>query len=147
VSIITNPNTDPHSYEPTAVDARTLATSQLVIENGIGYDPWVPKLLSADQASPTVLDVGTILGSHLGANPHAGTTRATSSESSIRWAGFQSLEPTTRATCPHAHPLRQCDLAPYDAQIAAIRSKYAGTPSVQSESIFAMLAPALGSIW
>jgi len=48
LSIITNPNTDPHSYEPTATDARTLAASQLVIENGIGYDPWVQKLLSAD---------------------------------------------------------------------------------------------------
>src|SRR5579859_2935426 len=32
-SIITNPNTDPHSYEPTAVDARTIAQAQLVIEN------------------------------------------------------------------------------------------------------------------
>ncbi|HEV2310208.1 MAG TPA: zinc ABC transporter substrate-binding protein, partial [Acidimicrobiia bacterium] len=30
-SIITNPNTDPHSYEPTASDARTLADAQLVI--------------------------------------------------------------------------------------------------------------------
>ena len=47
VSIITNPNTDPHAYEPTAGDARTLATAQLVVENGIGYDPWVPKLLAA----------------------------------------------------------------------------------------------------
>ena len=34
VSIITNPNTDPHSYEPTAVDARIFAGAQLVIENG-----------------------------------------------------------------------------------------------------------------
>ena len=42
VSIITNPNTDPHSYEPTATDARTIASAQVVIENGIGYDPWVP---------------------------------------------------------------------------------------------------------
>ena len=41
VSIITNPDTDPHDYEPTAADARTLASAQLVIENGIGYDPWV----------------------------------------------------------------------------------------------------------
>ncbi len=48
VSIITNPNTDPHSYEPTPADARTLADARFVIENGIGYDPWVPKLLAAD---------------------------------------------------------------------------------------------------
>src|ERR1700761_3870928 len=39
-SIITNPNTDPHSYEPTVADAKIIAGAQLVIENGIGYDPW-----------------------------------------------------------------------------------------------------------
>ena len=50
-SIITNPNQDPHSYEPTASDARRLATAQLVIVNGVGYDPWAPKLLSANPAS------------------------------------------------------------------------------------------------
>src|ERR1700719_1686028 len=32
-SIITNPNTDPHAYEATAQDGRTVATAQLVIEN------------------------------------------------------------------------------------------------------------------
>ncbi len=35
-------------------------------------------------------------------------------------------------------------LAPYDAAIAAIRATFSGTPVGASESIFAMLAPALG---
>src|SRR5690348_16196797 len=39
-SIVTNPNTDPHDYEPTPADARALASAELVIVNGIGYDPW-----------------------------------------------------------------------------------------------------------
>ena len=47
-SIIVNPAQDPHSYEPTADDARTLATAQLAIVNGVGYDPWAPKLLAAN---------------------------------------------------------------------------------------------------
>ena len=51
-SIISNPDTDPHSYEPTTADARALAGAQFVIENGIGYDPWVPKLLAADGSKP-----------------------------------------------------------------------------------------------
>ncbi len=37
-SIIINPNTDPHSYEPSAADARTVSDATVVIENGIGYD-------------------------------------------------------------------------------------------------------------
>ena len=39
-SVITSPATDPHDYEPTAADARTIAGAQMVIANGIGYDPW-----------------------------------------------------------------------------------------------------------
>src|ERR1700722_16300529 len=62
-SIITNPNTDPHSYEATAQDGRTFATAQFVIVNGVGYDPWAEGLLSADPApGRTVLDVGTLVG-------------------------------------------------------------------------------------
>ena len=70
VSIITNPNTDPHSYEPTAVDARIIAGARLVIENGIGYDPWAARLLAADQGQQTVLNVGDALGVPDGGNPH-----------------------------------------------------------------------------
>ena len=47
-SIITNPNADPHDYEPTTADARDVATAGYVIENGIGYDPWVQRLLDSN---------------------------------------------------------------------------------------------------
>lgn len=33
-SIISNPNADPHDYEPTVADARTFATADLVVYNG-----------------------------------------------------------------------------------------------------------------
>ena len=59
-SVIVNPNTDPHSYEPTARDARTLAAAKLVIVSGIGYDGWALRLLQASPLSGrVVLNVGT----------------------------------------------------------------------------------------
>src|SRR5690348_14150794 len=62
-SIVANPATDPHDYEPTALDARALAGAQLVLVNGIGYDPWASKLLAANPVgSRLVLDVGDLLG-------------------------------------------------------------------------------------
>src|ERR1700731_2046649 len=70
-SIIVNPASDPHTYEPTAADARALATAQLVIANGVGYDPWAPKLLPPNPApGRTVLTVGNLLGLKQGDNPH-----------------------------------------------------------------------------
>src|SRR3954451_294686 len=50
-SLIANPATDPHDYEPTPADARAVAASQVVISNGIGYDPWIDKLIAANQSS------------------------------------------------------------------------------------------------
>src|SRR6266516_2964329 len=47
-SVITNPATDPHDYEPTAADARTIAGARMVVVNGIGYDPWADKQLMID---------------------------------------------------------------------------------------------------
>ena len=70
-SVITSPATDPHDYEPTAADARTLAGARMVIVNGIGYDPWAGKLLAANPVhGRVVLTVGDLLGIKPGGNPH-----------------------------------------------------------------------------
>jgi zinc/manganese transport system substrate-binding protein len=146
VSIITNPNTDPHSYEPTAADARTLADARLVIENGIGYDPWTSKLLAANGGNPTVLNVGDVLGVADGGNPHRWYNPA-----DVRMvigalvADLRRLDPadatyfTTRETAYETVALQ-----PYESAIAAIHARYAGVPVGASESIVAMMAPALG---
>src|SRR3954452_18247423 len=70
-SVITSPATDPHDYEPTAADARTIAGARMVIVNGVGYDPWAQKLIAANPASGrTVLTVGDLVGIEPGGNPH-----------------------------------------------------------------------------
>jgi len=146
VSIITNPNTDPHSYEPTAADARTMAGAQMVIENGIGYDPWATNLLSADPSSIMTLDVGRLLGVPDGSNPHRwydpedvkAVIRQMTSD-------LQKLDPKDTAYFVAAQRhFETVDLAEYFATIAAIKATYGGTPVGASESIFAMLAPSLG---
>ena len=146
VSIITNPNTDPHAYEPTAGDARTLAEAQMVVENGIGYDPWVPKLLAADQGDQTVVDIGSLLGVPDGGNPHRWYDPGDVREVVARLVDdFSTLDPADRPYFKQqAAQFENVALAPYDAAIAAIKTSYAGTPVGASESIFAMLAPALG---
>src|SRR5205085_9743361 len=70
-SVISNPAADPHDYEPTAQDARTFAGAQMVIVNGVGYDPWASKLVDANPVhGRVVLDVGDLVGVKRGGNPH-----------------------------------------------------------------------------
>ena len=41
ISIISDPNADPHEYESSANDAGEIARASLVIMNGLGYDDFV----------------------------------------------------------------------------------------------------------
>src|SRR4051794_26878487 len=70
-SVVDSPNADPHDYEPTAADARHLADAQLVVLNGIGYDPWADRLLAANPVpGRIVMRIGDLAGLHGGDNPH-----------------------------------------------------------------------------
>jgi zinc/manganese transport system substrate-binding protein len=146
-SIIDNPDADPHDYEPIAADARDVAFARLVIVNGVGYDAWAGKLVDANpSAGRLLLNVGDLVGARDGDNPH-------------RWYNpddvrrvvdritddLKTLDPADAGYFAARHDaLLGTDLKPYFDTIAEIRANYAGTPVGASESIFAMLAPALG---
>jgi zinc/manganese transport system substrate-binding protein len=146
-SIIVDPGTDPHSYEPNAQDARTMAGAQLAIVNGIGYDNWAPKLLAASPLSGRiVLNVGGLLGLHDGDNPHQWYSPASVTRVVERIvADYDALEPSASAYFAQRERLFETrDLARYDALRKEIRAKYAGTPVGYSESIFRPLGEDLG---
>ncbi len=146
-SIIVNPATDPHSYDPTASDARTLAGAKLAIVNGIGYDDWASKLLAADlPAGRVTLNVGGLLGLTTGDNPHQWYSPAHVSRVVAAIASdLGRLEPRDRGYFrARARSFDTVGLARYHALIAEIRAGYAGTAVGYSESIFQPLGQALG---
>ena len=146
-SIISNPAEDPHAYEPTASDARTLATSQLAIVNGVGYDPWAPKLLAANPDSRRiVLSVGDQFGLHEGDNPHRWYDPAEVERTANAIAGdLSKLDPKNASYYSNrVRAFETTGLGRYHELITQIKSRYAGVPVGASESIFALLAPALG---
>jgi zinc/manganese transport system substrate-binding protein len=138
-SIITNPDTDPHDYEPTPEDARLIAAAQMVIVNGIGYDEWASHLLAgSENPARTVLDVGTLLGLRAGADPHQWYSPISVQRviAAIA-AGFERLEPRYRAYFQaRQRSFETVDLARYHELLDQIRARYAGTPVGYSESIF-----------
>jgi zinc/manganese transport system substrate-binding protein len=146
-SLITNPNTDPHVYEPTPADARIVAGAQVVVLNGIGYDPWAQKLLDANPvAGRTVIKIGALVGVLNGGNPH-------------QWYSPGSVRSVIEAITADYKKADPADSSYFDAQkqrflasgmseyirlIAEIKARYSGTPVGASESIFTPLANALG---
>jgi len=76
-SILSNPAQDPHLFEVTPSAARAIAGAQIVIYNGIDYDPWMAKLLAAFQCTPPTADRRGRSDWEEGGrqSPHLGTTR------------------------------------------------------------------------
>ena len=146
-SVIDSPAADPHDYEPTTADARTIAAADVVLVNGVGYDPWAAKIAAAnDTPGQVLLDVGKLLGLDAGANPHrwynpADVRRVVDALT----ADYQRLD-AEGATyfAQRRTAFDTTGTAAYHAAIEDIRTRYAGTPIGASESIVAMLAPALG---
>jgi zinc/manganese transport system substrate-binding protein len=146
-SVIANPATDPHDYEPSAVDARTFAGAQMAIVNGAGYDPWAPKLIAANPVrGRVVLTVGDLVGVKAGGNPHRWYSPANVQQVISAIVGdYSKLDPKDAAYFARRKAqLETKGLAEYTNLIATIKRRFGGTPVGASESIFAPLAQALG---
>ena len=146
-SIVTNPDTDPHSYDPTASDARAMASSRVAIVNGIGYDGWASHLLAANpDSSRVVLTVGDVLGLKDGDNPHQWySPPAVRRVAAAIAAAYTTADPADGAYfAARKRRFETVSLARYDALLARIRRSYGGTPVGYSESIFQPLGTYLG---
>ncbi len=146
-SIITNPDTDPHDYEATPADGRTMAGARFAIVNGIGYDPWAPKLLDANpNPNRTVLTVGALVGVPDGGNPHRWYSPANVHQVIEQIAAdYAKIDPADAAYFQQRKDTFENQaLSRYNQLISTIRSRYAGTPIGASESIVSPLAEGLG---
>jgi zinc/manganese transport system substrate-binding protein len=146
-SIIVNPGTDPHSYQPSTGDAREIANANMVIVNGLGYDEWAEQLLRASPSSSrVVLDVGDTLRLPAGSNPHRWYyPRDVRAVIGSIVAGYDRLDPADAAYfAAQRRRLETEGLARYDALRAEIRARYQGVPVGYSESIFQGLGEDLG---
>ena len=146
-SVITSPATDPHDYEPTAADARTIADTRMVVVNGIGYDPWADKLIAANPVSGRiVLNVGDLVGIKPGGNPHRWYSPPDVQlmiDSIVR--DYDKLDPKDSGYFAQQKTRFETKgLAQYKQLIATIQRKYSGMRVGASESIFGPLAQALG---
>src|SRR5665647_2101143 len=146
-SLITNPATDPHAYEPTPTDARVVAGAGVFIQNGIGYDPWAAKMLAANPVGGrSVIDVGALVGIADGGNPHRwySPTDVRAVVNQIT-ADYAKTDPGDKGYFEQrGAAFLTNDLATYNDLINQIRAKYTGVKVGASESIFSPMAQALG---
>jgi zinc/manganese transport system substrate-binding protein len=146
ISILSNPDQDPHEFEASPSTARAFAEAKLVIYNGADYDPWAVKLLSASPSrSRITIDVAELAHKQAGDNPHIWYRY-----DSARLLARNLAEMLAKLDPQHADDYRR-RLAKFDQsmqpladRIAGLRRKYAGTAVTATEPVFGYMAEALG---
>jgi zinc/manganese transport system substrate-binding protein len=145
-SILNNPDQDPHLFEVSPKVARALAAAQIVIYNGVDYDPWVEKLLGAsDNPSRTAIVVSALVGRKPGDNPHIWYDPATMPALAEALAEILGrIDPAHRADYRRRLLAFRQSMQPIDARIATLRGRLAGTSAAATEPVFGYMLAALG---
>jgi zinc/manganese transport system substrate-binding protein len=146
-SIISDPNTDPHEYESDVKDAAEIAKSQFVFDNGLGYDDFMQRLLSASPSSSRdVLSAEKILSvTGTDPNPHLwyDTARVPQVVGAIV-AELSKLDPSGAADFEANGQTFDRSLAPITNVISDIKSRYAGDLIAYTERVAGYLVDAAG---
>ncbi|OLF51268.1 metal ABC transporter substrate-binding protein [Pseudomonas chlororaphis] len=55
VTDMVGPDADAHTYEPTPDDAKALLKARLIIKNGLGFEPWLDRLVASTGTKATLV--------------------------------------------------------------------------------------------
>ncbi len=146
ISILSDPNADPHAYESSAQDAAAVARARLVIENGEGYDTFMDHLLAASpNPQRQVINVQTLTGAQDGANPHLWYDPATMPKvATAAAAALDKIDPAHAADYQANAQKFTDSLQAVDAEMATIQSTYPNAPVAYTEPVFGYMGKALG---
>lgn len=137
-SILSDPNLDAHEYQTNYNTAVTVSKADLVIENSGGYDEWIDKLLAATPKSARLsLKAFDVAPTHLPENEHVWySLDNTIVIAEAITADLKKLDPAHAAAFDSNLQTFRQSLQPLQQKIAAIKTKYHGTPVGLTETIY-----------
>ena len=147
-AIMSNPNTDPHSFEASIAVAREVGNAQLVVQNGIGYDDFMNSIESASPSSGrTVINVQRLLKlPDSTPNPHLWYDTATMPKvADAIAAALSAIQPSHAAYFAANAAAFNASLKPLNAAIASFKAAYPGTTVATTEPVADYLLTALGA--
>lgn len=146
VSIMSNPDQDPHLFETTPGIVRQLANAEIVILNGANYDPWMDKLLSAaPRPGRIVISAAQLTGRKPGDNPHLWYDPAT-----MPLVATALADAFAKADSAHASEYDArlkatlASLTRITQRVAQLKTKHAGVAVTATEPVFGLMTEALG---
>ena len=147
-AIMSNPNTDPHTFEASASVAREVSAAQLVVQNGVGYDTFMNTIeKAAPNSARKVIVVQNLLGLPTDTpNPHLwykpGTMPAVANAIA---ADLAALQPAHASYFKASAAVFITSLTAWDNALAAFKAKYPNTPVATTEPVADYMLQAAGA--
>lgn len=146
-AIMSNPATDPHTYDASTGVAQMISSAQLIVQNGVGYDSFMSQLESASpNKARKVIVVQKLLNLPLATpNPHLWYAPSTMPAVAAQVEkDLISLDPRHRGYFAQRLSAFKSSLAPLDIAIAAFKARFAGRTVATTQPVADYLLIALG---
>lgn len=145
-SIINNPAVDPHDYEPTSKVGKSVASADLVVASGIGYDGWMDKVVkSADKSKNYLRVADDLMNKKEGDNEHIWYDPRTMPKLANTLADkFAKKDPADKATFKANAKKYIASLDDLNTLINKLKSKVNGQLVDVSEPVFGYALDYLG---
>ncbi|CAN5249265.1 metal ABC transporter solute-binding protein [soil metagenome] len=145
-NILQNPNQDPHLFTANPVTAHAISRAQLIINNGLGYDSWVEKAITKNNAQQhTLITVANLIRKHSGDNPHIWydpTTMPIYVNELVRQ--FSLLDPEHKAYFEEHKKHFDTEYKNLNAEVETLKGRYQNFPVIATEPVFNYMATAIG---
>jgi len=146
LSVISDPNVDPHEYESNVDDARQIADADIIIENGGGYDDWMDKLMATTRNSKRiVIKTFDIAPTHLKENEHVWYNPDNVIVFSQKILDvLKQKDPADSAEFDANFAVLKAAIQKLDARLADLKAKFENTPIALTETIFLYQSELMG---
>ena len=147
-AIMSNPNTDPHTFEASPAVAREISNASLIVQNGVGYDTWASDIEKAVPASSRmIVDVQQLLGlpdstpnPHLWYNPTTMPKVATAIANDLA-----AIQPAHASYFKANAATFTQSLTKWTQAIAAFKAAHPNTPVATTEPVADYMLQAAGA--
>jgi zinc/manganese transport system substrate-binding protein len=147
-AIMSNPNTDPHTFEASASVAREISSAQLVVQNGVGYDTFMDSIEKAvPDSGRKLINVQKLRGlPDSTPNPHLWYDPATMPAVANAVASdLAAIQPAHAAYFKANARTFVSSLGPWIQALGSFKEKYPDTPVAVTEPVADYLLQAAGA--
>jgi zinc/manganese transport system substrate-binding protein len=147
-AIMSNPNTDPHTFEASASVARLVSSAQLVVQNGVGYDTFMNTIEDAvPNSARKLIVVQHLLGLPVSTpNPHLWYKPSTMpAVANAIAADLAALQPAHASFFKAQAAAFVGSLTAWNRAITDFKAKYPDTPVATTEPVADYMLQAAGA--